>query len=94
MGSQETIGELSIKKLKIIYFYNRSSVLASGVVSASLQCRTGKLNMCPTDDLMLMTPVLITIQHSQIIEVIKSLITQCHPSMLSTVDRNPILANT
>ena len=43
-----------------------STELASGIVSTALQCGTGR---CPTDDLQLNTPVLVTIQHSEVIEV-------------------------
>ena len=43
-----------------------SSELASGIVSTALQCRTGR---CPTDDLMLSSPVLVSIQHSDMIKV-------------------------
>ena len=40
-----------------------SSVLASGVVSTALQCGTGR---CLTDNLTLINPVLVTIQHSMV----------------------------
>ena len=40
-----------------------SSVLASGVVSTALQCGTGR---CPTHNLQLRSPVLVTIQHSMV----------------------------
>ena len=46
------------------------SVLGSGIVSTALQCGAEK---CPTDDLELDTPVLITIQHSDTIKVGKGL---------------------
>ena len=42
------------------------SVLASGVVSTALQCGTGR---CLTNDLDLSSPVLVTIQHSNITKV-------------------------
>lgn len=48
----------------IIVFF--SSELGSGVISTALQCGTGS---CPTSMLELSEPVLITIQHSEMVEV-------------------------
>ena len=43
-----------------------SSTLVSGIVSTALQCGTGR---CPTDNLSLNIPVIVTIQHSEDLQV-------------------------
>ena len=48
------------------YHVCSTSELASGIVSTALQCGTGR---CPTDDLQLNTPVMITIEHSNTVKV-------------------------
>ena len=51
----------------LLYYHTcNSTELASGIVSTALQCGTGR---CPTDDLELINPVLVSIQHSDVIKV-------------------------
>ena len=52
-----------------------STELGSGIVSAALQCGTGR---CPTENLELDTPVRITIQHSEEVEVHENSHTHTH----------------
>ena len=58
--------QLHVYTLTIYHHNCNSTELASGIVSTALQCGTGR---CPTDDLVLNSPVLVSIQHSDVIKV-------------------------
>ena len=50
----------------LLFFSSGSTELASGIVSTALQCGTSR---CPTEDLELENPVIITIEHSEEVKV-------------------------